>query len=208
MAVKPLIGINTDYRSTRKEHAALSFVAAGYYDGITAAHGGAPLNLTAIGHSYGSLTTGLALQQSHGVSTAIFYGSPGVEAATPAQLGLAPGRVFVMQAPDDAIAWRYDAPPILRAAAVAIPGPFDDVLLRVSEVTGTVDFGPNPATNPNFTQLATGPTTLPNGMSLEGAHGHSEYPRFPDDGGLRTTNYNIANVSSLLKSNTSSSPLL
>jgi hypothetical protein len=36
MAAKPLIGINTDYRSTRKEHAALSFVAAGYYDGITA----------------------------------------------------------------------------------------------------------------------------------------------------------------------------
>jgi len=56
------------------------------------------------------------------------------------------------------------------------------------------DFGPNPATNPNFTQLATGPTTLPNGMSLEGAHGHSEYPRFPDDGGLRTTNYNITAV--------------
>ena len=44
MAVKPLIGINTDYRSTRKEHAALSFVAAGYYDGITAA-GGSPVIL-------------------------------------------------------------------------------------------------------------------------------------------------------------------
>ncbi|MFM9194709.1 MAG: gamma-glutamyl-gamma-aminobutyrate hydrolase family protein, partial [Planctomycetia bacterium] len=44
MAVKPLIGINTDYRSTRKEHAALSFVAAGYYDGITAA-GGIPVIL-------------------------------------------------------------------------------------------------------------------------------------------------------------------
>ena len=36
MAAKPLIGINTDYRSTRKEHAALSFVAAGYYDGSPA----------------------------------------------------------------------------------------------------------------------------------------------------------------------------
>jgi putative glutamine amidotransferase len=44
MAAKPLIGINTDYRSTRKEHAALSFVAAGYYDGITAA-GGIPVIL-------------------------------------------------------------------------------------------------------------------------------------------------------------------
>ena len=44
MAAKPLIGINTDYRSTRKEHAALSFVAAGYYDGITAS-GGIPVIL-------------------------------------------------------------------------------------------------------------------------------------------------------------------
>ncbi|MFM8985691.1 MAG: gamma-glutamyl-gamma-aminobutyrate hydrolase family protein [Planctomycetia bacterium] len=44
MAAKPLIGINTDYRSTRKEHAALSFVAAGYYDGITAG-GGIPVIL-------------------------------------------------------------------------------------------------------------------------------------------------------------------
>ena len=42
MAAKPLIGINTDYRASRKEHAALSFVAAGYYDGITAA-GGIPV---------------------------------------------------------------------------------------------------------------------------------------------------------------------
>ena len=44
MAAKPLIGINTDYRGSRKEHAALSFVAAGYYDGITAA-GGIPVIL-------------------------------------------------------------------------------------------------------------------------------------------------------------------
>jgi putative glutamine amidotransferase len=44
MAAKPLIGINTDYRSARKEHAALSFVAAGYYDGITTA-GGIPVIL-------------------------------------------------------------------------------------------------------------------------------------------------------------------
>ncbi len=44
MAAKPLIGINTDYRSSRKEHAALSFLAAGYYDGILAS-GGIPVIL-------------------------------------------------------------------------------------------------------------------------------------------------------------------
>jgi len=44
MAAKPLIGINTDFRPSRKEHAALSFLAAGYYDGI-AASGGIPVIL-------------------------------------------------------------------------------------------------------------------------------------------------------------------
>ena len=177
---------------------------AKFYDGITGARGGKPLNLTAIGHSYGSLTTGLALQQSHGVGAAIFYGSPGVEAAAPEQLGLAPGRVFVMQTPDDPIQWRTDAPPLLRAAAVAIPGPFDDVLLRVSDLTGTVDFGPNPAANPNFVRLETGPAVVvePNGTVLrfDGASGHGEYPETGSTAGpdgqplLRTPGYNIAAV--------------
>ncbi|WP_313675067.1 alpha/beta hydrolase, partial [Mycolicibacterium sp.] len=39
----------------------------------------APAHLTAIGHSYGSLTTGLALQRSTHVDDAVFYGSPGVK---------------------------------------------------------------------------------------------------------------------------------
>ena len=47
MAAKPLIGINMDYRATRKEHDALSFVAAGYYDGIIAS-GGIPVVLPPI----------------------------------------------------------------------------------------------------------------------------------------------------------------
>ncbi len=42
MAAKPLIGINTDFRPSRKEHAALSFIAAGYYDGIINS-GGVPI---------------------------------------------------------------------------------------------------------------------------------------------------------------------
>ena len=47
---------------------------AGFYDGIGASHQGVPAELTAIGHSYGSLTTGLALQEpgNHGVTNAIF----------------------------------------------------------------------------------------------------------------------------------------
>ncbi|MGV0625697.1 putative alpha/beta hydrolase [Mycolicibacter minnesotensis] len=163
---------------------------ARFYDGIQASHLGGPVDLTAIGHSYGSLTTGLALQEpgDHGVSRALFYGSPGIEASTPQQLHLQRGQVFAMEAPDDQIQWVYD----LRRAGMAFPplGP-----LAVDELG---DFGPNPATNGNFTRLATGPATVPDGhggvIALQDAHGHSDYPRFPDDGGIRTTNYNIAAV--------------
>ena len=44
MAANPLIGINMDYRSSRREHEALSFIAAGYFDGVTIA-GGIPVIL-------------------------------------------------------------------------------------------------------------------------------------------------------------------
>jgi Alpha/beta hydrolase len=158
--------------------------------------------LTAIGHSYGSLTTGLALQEpgDHGVSRALFYGSPGIEASTPAQLHLQPGHVFTMETPDDPIQWTYDGPRIAHDVAPFLPPPFNTLaegVLAGADATGAGHFGPNPATNPNFTHLATGPTTVSDGhdgtLNLEGAHGHSDYPRFPH-GGTRTTNYNIAAV--------------
>ena len=172
---------------------------ARFYDGIQASHQGGPADLTAIGHSYGSLTTGLALQQpgDHGVSRALFYGSPGIEATTPQQLHLQPGHVYAMETPDDPIQWVYDGPPIAHDVAPFLPPPFNTVaegILGGADATGAGHFGPNPATNPNFTHLATGPATAPDGRLLEGAHGHSDYPRFPNDGGIRTTNYNIAAV--------------
>ena len=37
MARKPLVGLNADYRPSRKEGPALSFIAAGYYNAIQAA---------------------------------------------------------------------------------------------------------------------------------------------------------------------------
>jgi putative glutamine amidotransferase len=40
--VKPLIGLNADFRSARKDSPALSYISAGYFDAITAA-GGIPL---------------------------------------------------------------------------------------------------------------------------------------------------------------------
>ena len=161
-----------------------------FYAGIQAARDVGPAHLTAIGHSYGSLTTGLALQVpgTHGVSDAVFYGSPGIAASAPADLGLAPGHVFAMATPDDPIRWVYDGPAVARALAPVIPGPLDDALLAAAEVSGAGEFGPNPAGNPAFVQLET------EGMwGLEGAGGHSEYPR-AGDSGERTAVYNLAAV--------------
>jgi hypothetical protein len=169
---------------------------ARFFDGIVAARGGAPLNLTAVGHSYGSLTTGLALQQpgQHGVDAAIFYGSPGIGAATPAQLGLAPGTVFTMATPDDPIRWVYDGPPIARVLARVIPGTVDDALLGAADLSGAGHFGPDPATNPHFVHLETGPVRAADGWQLDGAAGHSQYPE-PGSAGLpRSSGYNIAAV--------------
>ncbi|MDI3314403.1 MAG: alpha/beta hydrolase [Mycobacterium sp.] len=167
---------------------------ARFYDGIQASHQGGRADLTAIGHSYGSLTTGLALQQpgDHGVSRALFYGSPGIEASTPAQLHLQPGHVYAMEAPDDLIQRVYDG----RAVAQGIPilGSYADAEFG--------NFGSNPATNPNFTRLATGPTTVPDGRALEGVsgpHAHSQYPQQGDNGQPRTSGYNIAAVIAGLK---------
>ncbi|NOP97429.1 MULTISPECIES: alpha/beta hydrolase [Mycolicibacterium] len=163
---------------------------AGFYDGLNAAHQG-PLDLTAIGHSYGSLTTGLALQEpgDHGVDNVLFYGSPGIEASTPEDLHVQPGHVFAMEAPDDPIQKVYDTRAIVQGAGIL--GTY------LSNEFG--DFGPNPATNPNFTQLSTAPTTLPmpDGRTLEGVsgpHAHSQYPQMGDNQQLRITGYNIAAV--------------
>ncbi|MFV8315793.1 alpha/beta hydrolase [Mycobacterium sp. 23] len=176
---------------------------AGFYDGIGAAHDGGPAHLTAIGHSYGSLTTGLALQEpgNHGVSDALFYGSPGIEASTPQQLHLQPGHVYAMETPDDPIQLTYDAPPLARAGAPFLPFPFNVGALgglSLLDASGAGQFGPNPATNTEFTRLGTGPAIIPDGhggtLSLEGAHGHSDYPRQGGNNLPRTTGYNIAAV--------------
>lgn len=66
-----------------------------------------PGHTTALfGHSYGSLMSGIALKggASAMVDNAVLYGSPGFQAAAPADMGLRSEQVFVMSAPDDVIA--------------------------------------------------------------------------------------------------------
>ncbi|MDT0349806.1 alpha/beta hydrolase [Pseudonocardia charpentierae] len=50
---------------------------ARFYEGVDASRRTDP-HLTALGHSYGSLTTGYALQQAVGVDDAVLFGSPGI----------------------------------------------------------------------------------------------------------------------------------
>ena len=71
-------------------------------------------------------------------------------------------------------------------------------------MTGTVDFGPNPAANPNFVRLETGPAVVVDRdggvLRFDGASGHGEYPETGSTAGpdgqslLRTPGYNIAAV--------------
>lgn len=161
---------------------------ANFYDGIAASNNHDDPHITAIGHSYGSLTTGLALQQpgDHPVDDVIVYGSPGIQASNPGDLGVDNGHVFVMRADDDPIAWAQDGPAILD---MFVPGASD-----VAQLGGFGDLGPDPATNSNFIQLDTHATTTTDGRHLDGAAGHSEYPRMGSNGELRTPGYNISAV--------------
>ena len=85
---------------------------ARFYDGIDASRRADP-HLTALGHSYGSLTTGYALQQAHGVDDAVVFGSPGLGTDHVDDLHLPPGHTGVVEAPWDPVAdlgWFGDDP--------------------------------------------------------------------------------------------------
>lgn len=73
---------------------------AGFYNGLDAMRGD-DANVTALGHSYGSLTTSLALQQGTGVDNAIFFGSPGLGLDSLSDLGLGDGHAYYTEAGDD-----------------------------------------------------------------------------------------------------------
>jgi hypothetical protein len=76
---------------------------AGFLDGINASRPDDP-HLTALGHSYGSTTTGYALQQVDGVDDAVLFGSPGAATGDIADLRVPPGHVGVLEARGDGVA--------------------------------------------------------------------------------------------------------
>jgi Alpha/beta hydrolase len=144
---------------------------AHFYDGLGAAHEGPKPQITAVGHSYGSLMTGLALQQpgSYPVTDLVVYGSPGLDTGYKPwdnaldKLHLEPGHAFEMTAHDDPVA----------------------------NLNG---FGLSPGYTPGFTDMDTSATTTPDGVARDGASGHAEYARNGSNGELRTSGYNTAVV--------------
>lgn len=74
---------------------------ARFLEGIDAARPAAPPHLTALGHSYGTVTTAQALGAgADGVDDVVLLGSPGV----PAGPGAAPGHAWVAEAAGDPVA--------------------------------------------------------------------------------------------------------
>ncbi|WP_306307569.1 alpha/beta hydrolase [Nocardia tenerifensis] len=141
---------------------------ANFFDGIEVASNKPDPHITALGHSYGSYTTALALQDagpSQPVDDAVFYGSPGINANDEPDLGLPQGHGYVMRAPDDPI----------------------------SLVDGFGVLGPDPVTT-KLEQLSVAEATTKDGVHREDSNGHSEYPRPSANGELRTAAYNMAVV--------------
>jgi hypothetical protein len=136
-------------------------------------------HLSLFGHSYGSLTSSLALQQLnaqglHPVNDAVFYGSPGLELDNPSQLGLANGHAFVMKAP-----------------------PGDDWIPEVAPLAPLHGWGSDPYGG-MMPELSSQAGTSPDGVLREGVHSHADYPRAVTGPGgeqmLRMSGYNLAVV--------------
>lgn len=151
-------------------------------------------HLTLLGHSYGSLTASLALQDldaegAHPVNDAVFYGSPGLELYSPGQLGLDHGQAYVMQAPHD---------PITSLVAPLAP----------AHGWGVDPYGPGSG----MVELSSQAGVDPGGIWRDGVYGHSDYPRtFQNAAGdpqLRMSGYNLAAIAAGLPDNKVTAPLL
>lgn len=151
-------------------------VLSNYLESIDVTSNKVDPHLTLVGHSYGSVVSGMALDNGANavVDDFVAYGSPGFYAMDEADLGMQQGHVFVMQTPDDPI----------------------QLLDQAGVIPGLGWRGGDPADG-SFVQLATDTATTKDGVYREAAFGHADYPRPFKDGDtevLRTTGYNTAMV--------------
>ncbi|MEE4024370.1 alpha/beta hydrolase [Gordonia sp. PKS22-38] len=143
---------------------------ADFYRGLAATSTKDDPHIVALGHSYGSVTQGLALQEpgGHPVDDAVFYGSPGFEANDEPELGLEQDHGYVMQGDDDWIRHTQSKGPI-----------------------GTNGPAPNET---DLVQLDVDARTTPDGVDREGAYEHPDYPRNGANGELRVSGYLMARI--------------
>jgi hypothetical protein len=121
----------------------------GFLDGIGASHNAAnqPLHLTALGHSYGSLTTGIALQQPTPVHDAVVFGSPGMDINNVHDLKVPDGHTFSEMADQD----------------------------YVPDLDIAHHFGTSPYAIPDIHRMSTDAATGVDGQPLAATHDHSGY---------------------------------
>ncbi|WP_109527859.1 MULTISPECIES: alpha/beta hydrolase [Nocardia] len=122
---------------------------ASFLEGLDTASTTSDPHITTLGHSYGSSTTALALQQLQAqgksvVDDAVFLGSPGIFADDATDLGLRPGHAYLAEADDDPVA-------------------------DLGRFGGDPSFG-------DFDNLSTKDGVGYDGQQRDGVTGHSRYP--------------------------------
>jgi hypothetical protein len=163
-----------------------------FYQGLDVANQNTDPHITALGHSYGSLATSLALQEKAGVvDDVVFYGSPG--------LG---GEMGNFKGPwNEAFGGLNDA--VKNEADLGVqPGHVYEMTEKGERVGNLNAFGRSPNEMPWVTHLSTDEVTVPRGRegpegdaTFTGASGHSEYGRVDGKTGeLHRSGYNLAAI--------------
>ncbi|MEG8183825.1 hypothetical protein GZH49_35740 [Nocardia terpenica] len=165
---------------------------ASFYNGVDVASAQNQPHITALGHSYGSLTTSLALQQDHGrgVQDVVFYGSPGLGDSNAAMRAL-----DVTHIPTGGINDAVQSP----ASLGMNPGHVYEMTDRGDLIANLNAFGRSPNEIPWITHLGTGQITVDGKTYTEGT-GHAEYgrsesnPSSPGYHNLHRSGYNLAAI--------------
>jgi hypothetical protein len=149
---------------------------AQFDQGINASRPNDP-HLTALGHSWGSLTTGISLHTNTGVDDAVFFGSPGISDNPVGTTGGPATELNQLQVPHGH-AYTLEAD--------------EDVVADIGTLSGG-RYGNDPTDIPGMNRLSTHPATPPLSPPTLGSTGHSEYLKF--SGSANSTSlYNIAAI--------------
>ncbi|NUR63444.1 MAG: hypothetical protein HOV87_33010, partial [Catenulispora sp.] len=157
--------------------------------GLRATNTSGDLNLTALGHSYGSLLVGKASQLPGGlgVDNVVILGSPGVGFDHASQFGVAPGHVYTAAAANDPVPQlNYGT----SAAELAIPivGAYWSML---DDHKGGGWFGQNPVDAKFGANVFTVPA---GGAGTMGMQAHGQYFDWSDDPARQSSLQHIAEI--------------